>query len=260
MGTDLCDDQMTIVKAKSTEFLTRVDRTTLTADVCRKLMTHLVRGDWSEGERIPSERELCELLGVGRASLREALKGLEMMGMIEVRVGDGTFVCHRSEFLSRPLLWALTSSIPTDIRELVEARGVLEKELAELAAERANADDLAEIGKHLDAMETAVAEPVAFLEADLNFHLAIARAAHNRILLNAVQLIRNLMRQWMSQASTVRGVPPLAVEQHRAIFLAIAKKNRAEARKQMASHLAAMAEALTTFQEGRDDRKAEQSA
>jgi GntR family transcriptional repressor for pyruvate dehydrogenase complex len=255
----LCDDQITTVKAKATEFLTRVDRTTLTADVCRKLMTHLVRGDWSEGERIPSERELCERLGVGRASLREALKALEMMGMIEVRVGDGTFVCHRSEFLSRPLLWALTSR-PTDIRELVEARGVLEKELAELAAERANADDLAEIGKHLDAMEKAVGEPVAFLEADLNFHLAIARAAHNRILLNAVQLMRNLMRQWMSQASTLRGVPPLAVEQHRAIFLAIAKKNRAESRKLMASHLAAMAEALMTLQEGHGDRKAEQSA
>jgi GntR family transcriptional repressor for pyruvate dehydrogenase complex len=197
---------------------------------------------------------------VGLASLREALKALEIMGMIEVRVGDGTFVCHRSEFLSRPLLWALTSSIPADVRELIEARGVLEKELTELAAERASTEDLAEIGKHLDAMEKTVGEPVAFLEADLNFHLAIARAAHNRMFLNAVQLIRNLMRQWMSQASTVRGAVPIAVEQHRAIFLAIAKKNRAEARKLMASHLASMADALMTFQEGRGDRKAEQHA
>ena len=84
-------------------FLTPVDRTTLTGDVCRKLISHLVRGDWAEGDRIPSERELCEMLGVGRASLREALKALEIMGMIEVRVGDGTFVCRRSRSSFRGL-------------------------------------------------------------------------------------------------------------------------------------------------------------
>jgi GntR family transcriptional repressor for pyruvate dehydrogenase complex len=182
------------------------------------------------------------------------------MGMIEIRVGDGTFVCHRSEFLSRPLLWAMAGSAPADVRELVEARGVLEKELAEFAAERATAEDLAEIAKYLDAMEKAADNPVAFLEADLNFHLAIARAAHNRILFNAVQLIRNLMRQWMSQASTMQGVPPLAVEQHRGIFLAIAKKNRAQARQLMAAHLASMAEALIAFQQGHVEQSTERSA
>src|SRR3954447_8622964 len=102
------------------EFLTPVRRTTLTADICRKMVTHLIRGDWLPGERIPAERELCQKLGVGRASLREALKALEIMGMIETRLGDGTYVCNKSEFFSRPLLWAITSSSEADIHELVE--------------------------------------------------------------------------------------------------------------------------------------------
>ena len=62
------------------------------------MVSHLIRGDWRSGERIPAERELCQKLGVGRASLREALKALEIMGMIETRLGDGTYVCKRSEF------------------------------------------------------------------------------------------------------------------------------------------------------------------
>src|ERR1043166_5167036 len=100
-------------------FLTPVTRSTLTTDICHKLATHLIRGDWKEGERIPPERELCLQLGVGRASLREALKALEIMGMIETRLGDGTFVCPRSEFLSRPLLWAITGSRMDNTTELV---------------------------------------------------------------------------------------------------------------------------------------------
>ena len=67
-------------------FLTPVTRTTLTSDICTKLVNQLARGDWKEGDRIPSERELGHLLGVGRASLREALKALEIMGMIETRM------------------------------------------------------------------------------------------------------------------------------------------------------------------------------
>src|ERR1700732_5004379 len=100
-------------------FITPVVRTTLTADVCKKMVGHLLRGDWKEGDQIPAERELCQQLGVGRASLREALKALEIMGRIQTRLGEGTFVCGRSEFFSRPLLGAITGSAKSDAHELV---------------------------------------------------------------------------------------------------------------------------------------------
>ena len=179
-------------------------------------------------------------LGVGRTSLREALKALEIMGMIETRLGDGTYVCHRSEFLSRPLLWAIMGSDSSDAAELIEARRFIESELVTLAATRATAEDLKEIGEFLDRMETHLDDPVAFQEADINFHLAVAKAAHNRILQNALRLIRNLLHQWIGKALTGEGVPAAALEQHKQIFLAIAKRNPERARTAMVAHLEAM--------------------
>src|ERR1700761_2293368 len=162
-----------------TDSLTPVVRTTLTADICRKMVGQLIRGTWSEGEKFPAERELCLKLGVGRASLREALKALEIMGMIETRLGDGTYVCKRSEFFSRPLLWAIASSSEADARELIEARMLIEVELAGLAAEHSNAENLNELTAHLDRMIKAKRNPGEFVQADVNFHLAIGRAAAN---------------------------------------------------------------------------------
>ncbi|MBV8819957.1 MAG: FadR family transcriptional regulator [Acidobacteriaceae bacterium] len=238
------------------DFLTPVTRTTLTADICRKLVSHLMRGDWTEGDRIPAERELCHRLGVGRASLREALKALEIMGMIETRLGEGTFVCGRSEFFSRPLLWAITGSAKEEAHELVESRKLIETETAGLAAQRATAEDMQAIGKHLDEMEASTGDAAAFLEADLNFHLAVAEAAHNRILANALSLIRNLLRQWIAQTLPKEGVAEAALSHHNKIFTAIAKRNGPAARAAMQAHLEAMAAALLEQTES----AAEQSA
>lgn len=222
-------------------FLTPVTRTTLTADISRKLVAHLIRGDWTEGERIPPERELCLQLGVGRASLREALKALEIMGMIEIRLGDGTYVCARSEFLSRPLLWAITGSAQTDSRELVEARKLIEVEMAGLAAERANPEDLKTITNHFETMKAALKTPKTFQESDVSFHLAIGGAAHNRILLNAFQLIRNLMQQWIGSVLLIPGSASAALAQHKNILYAITNKDVPAARLAMQEHLDSMA-------------------
>jgi GntR family transcriptional repressor for pyruvate dehydrogenase complex len=221
--------------------LTPVVRTTLTADICRKMVGQLIRGIWAEGEKIPAERELCQKLGVGRASLREALKALEIMGMIETRLGDGTYVCKRSEFFSRPLLWAIASSSEADARELVEARTVIEVELAGLAAEHATADDLKQIAEQLEQMVREKRNEKEFVRADINFHIAIGRAAANSILMNALHLIRNLLHKWILGAVGTRGVPEKACAQHRRILDAIRKRDRAAARKEMRRHLLDMA-------------------
>lgn len=221
--------------------LTPVVRTTLTADICRKMVAQLIRGTWSEGEKIPAERELCQKLGVGRASLREALKALEIMGMIETRLGDGTYVCKRSEFFSRPLLWAIASSSEADARELIEARMLIEVELAGLAAEHANAENLNELTAQLDRMIKAKRSPSEFVQADVNFHLAIGKAAANSILMNALHLIRNLLQQWMVSAVQVAGVADKACAQHKRILLAIRNHDGTAARLEMRKHLEEMA-------------------
>jgi len=204
------------------------------------MISQLIRGDWSESERIPPERALCQQLGVGRASLREALKALEIMGMIETRLGDGTFVCRRSEFLSRPLLWAMTGSDPAETQELVEARRLIEVELVGLAAERATPENLKELSGHLDRMEASLNDEAAFQAADINFHLSLGQAAHNEILHNALQLIRNLMQQWIGETLALEGVAAEALDHHKQIFLAIAKRNAERGRVAMRIHLDTM--------------------
>ncbi|HMJ62908.1 MAG TPA: FadR/GntR family transcriptional regulator [Bryobacteraceae bacterium] len=224
-------------KAKSPPDASRVTRST---SVFEKLLSLILRGEWKEGERIHPERELSHELGVGRASLREALKALELIGMIESRVGDGTFVCERSTFLSRPLLWAITGNGTTRVDELVESRLVLECEMAAFAATRANSDDLNAIEEGVRLMQAGLGNPTALLESDLKFHLAIAKAAHNQILLNAVQMIRSLMRQWMLVTLHVPGVEKQVLSQHRQILNAIRAKDAQLARNSMRLHLEEM--------------------
>jgi DNA-binding FadR family transcriptional regulator len=145
-------------------------------------------------------------------------------------------------------LWAIAGTAQDEAKELTEARRLIETELAGLAAERATAEDLEKIRRHLDLMEVASGDSVKFQTADIGFHLAIAEAAHNRILLNALLLIRNLMQQWIASALLVKGVAEEALDQHRKIFLAIAKRNSESSRQLMRSHLEAMAEQFLKVQ------------
>src|SRR5882724_7951450 len=130
----------------------RVIRTTLTASAFEQLISYVVNGDWKAGDRIPPERELCQQLGIARTSLREALKAMELIGMLDSRVGDGTFVCPRSEFLARPLLWAFTGTDAAELHDIMEARLLLEQDMAGLAAERATYDEIGRIGDAVQMM------------------------------------------------------------------------------------------------------------
>jgi GntR family transcriptional repressor for pyruvate dehydrogenase complex len=164
------------------------------------------------------------------------------MGMIEIRLGEGTFVCARSEFLSRPLLWAITTGTGESLHELVEVRQLMEVELASLASERATVKDLKAIREQIQRMEKATHEPEVYLDADLHFHLAVARAAHNSILTNALELIRNLMKhdlmgRWIKESLRQDNTGMRALEEHRRIFEAISNGDRATAREVMTEHM-----------------------
>ena len=217
--------------------VTPIARTTLTASAFEQLISHVVKGNWKPGDRIPPERELCQQLGIARTSLREALKAMELVGMVDSRVGDGTFVCPRSEFLSRPLLWAFTGSDHTELHDIMEARTIIEENLAGLAAQRASSEEIAKIGRAVQMMRDSIARGDSILEADMAFHLAISAAARNGVLLNAVQLLRNLTRQWIYFKLLIPDVPPIVLKRHEAIYRAILHRKPAAARTAMRRHL-----------------------
>ena len=212
-------------------------RTTLTEAAFEQLIEHVVRGRWKAGDRLPPERELCQQFGIARTSLREALKAMELVGMIESRVGDGTFVCPRSEFLSRPLLWAFTGTDHEELLEIMEARSVIEENLAAFAAKRASAEDVARIESALEQMRECIAAGTSILEADMSFHLAVADAARNELLRNAVQLLRNITRQWLSYKVLIPHVAPSVLKHHETIYRAIAAHDAEAASSAMHTHL-----------------------
>lgn len=142
------------------------------------------------GERLPPERELAKQLSVGRSSLREAMQGLQTMGLVEVRHGVGTF------FTSEPGKWLLAplSLQGTPPRrlfgELIEARLLVEIRLAERAAERATDEDIARLREA--AQKRAHAKRGQYLESGLDFHLAIAAAAHHTVLASMLNAVSHL--------------------------------------------------------------------
>jgi DNA-binding FadR family transcriptional regulator len=155
--------------------------------VMTEIQRVIAQKDMKVGDRLPSERELAKRLSVGRSSLREAIQGLQAMGYVEVRHGVGTF------FTSEPGKWMLSPLQFHDtpplrlFGELIEARLLVEIRLATLAAQRATDQDIARL--HEAADRRAHAERGQYAERGLDFHLAVAAAAHQPVLasmLNAV--------------------------------------------------------------------------
>ncbi|MGA7341626.1 MAG: FadR/GntR family transcriptional regulator [Terracidiphilus sp.] len=231
--------------------VTPVARTKLTASVFEQLLSYVVSGSWKAGDRIPPERELCQQLGIARTSLRESLKAMELVGMLDSRVGDGTFVCPRSEFLSRPLLWAFTGTDHEELQEIMEARTIIEENLAGLAAIRASAEQIEEIGRAVQLMRDSIARGDSTLEADMAFHLAVSAAAQNGVLRNAVHLLRNLMRQWIHYKLLIPDVPEIVLKRHVAIYRAIATRKPNAARNAMRLHLEETIKLVTSVVERR---------
>ena len=149
-----------------------------------------IRRGLKAGDRLPPERELARQLEVGRSSLREAMHGLQVMGFVEVRHGVGTF------FASEPAKWLLPAAkfydTPPDrlFSELVEARLLVEVRLAALAAERAADEDIARLREAAD--ERASARRGEYVERGLDFHLAVAAAAHHSVLASMLQAVSHL--------------------------------------------------------------------
>jgi GntR family transcriptional repressor for pyruvate dehydrogenase complex len=166
------------------------------SDVAHVLIDYMVSGRMSPGQRLPSERHLSELFGVGRSTIREGVKSLGVLGLVEFRHGGGTYVrATESELLPRVVEWGLLLG-EQRLAELVEARTFLEVEIAGLAAERRSADQLVELDEVMLALSHAT-EVDQYVDADLAFHFAVGRASANGVLGGMLTNISALLRVWI---------------------------------------------------------------
>lgn len=177
----------------------------------------IANSEWKVGERIPTEPELVAALGVGRNTVREAVRALAHAGLLEVRQGDGTFVRATSEFSG-----ALRRLAGTELRDVLQVRRTLEVEGARLAALHRTEAELRELGELLVARERSMAArdyPVG-VDRDAAFHLAVMRCSHNTLLAELYQGLTEVVRA--SVASTVGAEPDRAkIMDHRGLLAAI---------------------------------------
>jgi len=194
-------------------------------------------GDLKAGERLPPERELAQLTGVSRPSVRAGLQSLATVGVLESRRGAGTFVAAGPPLLNvNPLsLFSALHGIPR--RELFEARRVIEIDLAGLAAERAGGDELAAISEEVMEMFASIDDVQRFLIHDIRFHRAVAAAARNPLLAAIMEMVADLFYDQRKMTVDRWREASEAAEQHREIYHAIRSGDVERARREMDNHL-----------------------
>lgn len=206
------------------------------AQVARHLIDYLLSGNLAAGDRLPSERQLAAALQVGRAAVREAIKSLSLLGLVEVRLGDGTYLSSStSQLLPQVIQWGLLLG-GHRIRDLMEVRNHLEIAAVGLAAERGDAASAQRLHGAIEDMRTAGHDLGGFVQADIAFHLAVAEASRNEVFVNLLDSIQALLREWARRALERDHEIDIALAMHIPVAEAVENRDIEGARAAMAAH------------------------
>lgn len=227
-----------------------VRKTKVYHEIVDQIRELISAGRINPGDRLPPERELAELFKASRNSVRDAIRVLEQMGLIESRQGDGTYVRSVSaEDLAEPLALMLLQS-RTQMRELWEVRRVLEPAIAEFAASRITDDEIDELETILEAQRRKVEAGFTALEEDAAFHYAIAEAARNTVMLRTLDTLVDLLRQSRERSLQKRDRPAYSLAGHLRILAALRRRDPEGARDEMLRHLREVEERVFSTEDG----------
>jgi GntR family transcriptional regulator, transcriptional repressor for pyruvate dehydrogenase complex len=189
------------------------------------------------GDKLPAERELAEMLRVSRGSIRDAIRSLELMGLVEPRQGVGTVVCEVSaESLISPLTGLLVRQ-EQHITELLDFRKMLEPSLAARAASRATAEEIAELESILARQEEKIGRGELAIDEDSEFHYNIAVASNNSVILKLLDILMDLLRDTRERSLQMEGRPQKSLTGHRRILAAIKRHDTEGAKVAMRRHI-----------------------
>ncbi|HYL37916.1 MAG TPA: FadR/GntR family transcriptional regulator [Bryobacteraceae bacterium] len=221
-----------------------IKRQRVSESVSNQIRQAIFSGQIEPGHKLPPEREMAEQFATSRVALREALRGLEQEGMIEIRrgFGGGAFVADFDNALQ-----ALADSLNTVVKlgqaksgHLTEVRSMLEPVMARLAAARATEDDLSAMRKVVEAQEQELASGVLSRKFDMEFHRAVAGACHNPVLSIVVTAINDAIRDAIYRSKLTHEMREQVVRYHREVFEAIAARDEDRAGRIMEEHVVAV--------------------
>ena len=215
-----------------------VQSSRLYEQIVEQIEQSVQKGDLKPGDQLPAERELAEQFGVSRTAVREAVKALREKGLVEAYPGKGTFITSGSSNPMRQSLDRMMRSAQVDATSsLVEVREILEPEIAALAAVRATEENLNSLREAVAVMDAAKRDPDAYIEADLDFHLELAEAAANPLILSLIDSIIGVLREQRMRIFEVDGGPDRGQCHHKKILEAVEHQDAPGAREAMRAHL-----------------------
>ncbi len=216
------------------------ERTTIIDSIVAEIKEKIISGELRDGDMLASQDELARSLGVSRASLREALSRLSLMGVVETRQGSGTFVKSASAADYMNVLSPLLTMDQASAAELLQARYYIESPTAALAAQNATEEQVEQMRFAVEGMRRAYEEDDtdSFVNLDTRFHILIAASSKNRVLIKVLEVIRNLLPLCMRRIHiTAPARVPITMSYHEAIYEAIKRHDPESARTGMESHI-----------------------
>lgn len=206
--------------------------------IVQQVEDSITKGQLKPGDQLPAERDLAQRFGVSRTAVREAVKTLREKGLVEAYSGRGTFVTNgTSQAIRQSLDLMIRINKQEGSANLAELRQVLEPEIAGLAASRIEEQLVSTMREAVTVMDRNLDDPDAYVEADLDFHLALAEAAGNPLILSLLDSIVGLLREQRSRIFDVDGGPERGQFHHKRILAAIERRDPEAAREAMRAHL-----------------------
>ena len=213
---------------------TAVDR------VVEHVKARLLSGDLVPGDRLPPERDLAAAIGVSRTSLREGLRALALIGLVDIRHGQGTSVREPDTKILRDITTLTLAHLPNALSDAMQARIAIECQAIRLACEKAADVEIAQVEKKLDAIVSTLDDPVAGGQADYEFHSMIVSASHCQPLITLYSAIIDLLKplhvERRRTVIDIEGIQSYLVEAHREIYLALVQRDPDAADRQLRSH------------------------
>lgn len=218
-------------------------------EIVVQIKQHIEEGYLKPGDKLPSERELEGSFGVSRASIREAFCALEMLGIVEVRSGEGSYVCLQHTDLMPGFIQGIAAADKATFPELLEVRKMIEVEATGYAAKRATDSDLALLEKELKLMIIHMNNPGrAWERSNYSFHFQITKASQNRITINLLEKIADYLEKQIRIFSLLpyadKYTPELLYQEHVDIYEAIMNRDSNKAREKMFKHLSGLEKVL----------------
>lgn len=206
--------------------------------IVQQIEQWILDGSMKPGDQLPGEHLLAQQFGVSRTAVREAAKALREKGLIEPFSGRGTFITHGMSQVMRQSLDLMAKMGQLDgSAHLGEVRNILEPHIAALAAIRVQPQHVRALREAYEAMDRNLDDPNGYIEADLDFHLALAEAAGNPLILSLLDSIVGLLREERIRLFQIKGAPQRSQRHHKRILESVERQDSEAARQAMRAHL-----------------------